>query len=201
VAQINQNRYETLATRALGIKGAGIFGHAEDAIFGGLALDTNAPVEMWYPQRINRYAAGVLVNAHATLFGGIELRNSSTDQLWIVDEINASTYGGVAEWMLWVGEDTTADFYVNALLATNVDTRIAGASARDWGSSGTGLATIPGFGRIDIIRCLADTPCHFSPGVVLSPGGSFIINNERAAQSNRLSIAFHTRQAMPGELA
>jgi len=58
VAQINQDRYETLAARVLGVKGPGVFGHAEDAVFAGLALDTNAPIEFWYPQRIHRYGIG-----------------------------------------------------------------------------------------------------------------------------------------------
>jgi len=200
VAQINQNRYETLAARVLGVKGAGIFGHAEDAVFAGLALDTNSPVELWYPQRIYRYGVGLTVGPHATGRGGMELRNSSTDQLWIVEEVNCSTGSGVTNWVSWIGEDTTADFYANALLASNLDTRIAGSGARDWGSSGTGLATIPGFGQIDIVRCLVDTPCHFTPRVVLGPGGSFIVNTQSANQEVRYSMTFHTRQAMPSEL-
>jgi len=200
VAQINQNRYETLAARVLGVKGAGIFGHAEDAVFAGLALDTNAPVELWYPQRIYRYGVGITVNAHATLRGGIELRNSSTDQLWIVDHLNCSSSAGNPEFFLWIAEDRTTDFYANPLLASNLDTRIAGASARDWGSQGTGAATIPGYGLIDSVECSADTMCEFNPGVVLGPGGSFIVNNFQPNSPNLFGMAFHTRQAMPSEL-
>lgn len=200
MAQINQNRYETLAARVLGVKGAGIFGHAEDAVFAGLALDTNAPIELWYPQRIYRYGIGRLLAAHATQAGGIELRNTSDDQLWIVDQVVMSG-DAVNEWQLWVGEDTTADFYANALLASNLDTRIAGASSRDWGSSGTGLVTIPGFGLVDTVRCPTDVPCNFSPGVILAPGGSFIANNAQTNSQVRVGMTFHTRQAMPSELS
>ena len=200
MAQINQDRYETLAARVLGIKGAGIFGHAEDAIFAGLALDTNAPVELWYPQRIYRYGAGREVAAGAGLRAGLELRNSSTDQLWVVEHVNVSSTAA-SEFALWVGEDTTADFYATTMLATNLDTRIAGASARDWGSQGAGLATIPGFGMIEKIVCAANTPCHFEPGVILGPGGSFIVNNLAAATAGIFGLTFHTRQAMPGELS
>jgi len=200
VAQINQNRYETLAARVLGVKGAGIFGHAEDAVFAGLALDTNAPVEFWYPQRIYRYGVGIQISGHATNRCGIELRNSSTDQLWVVEHVNISV-SGACDLTLWVGEDTAADFYVNALLASNLDTRIAGASARDWGSQGTGLATIPGFGQIDHVRCAANSQCHFEPGVILGPGGSFIANNQSANETTRFGLSFHTRQAMPSELS
>ena len=199
MAEINQNRYETLAARVLGVKGAGIFGHAEDALFAGLALDTNAPIELWYPQRIYRYGTGVQVGGHATQYGGLELRNSSTDQLWIVDHVELSATV-TADYGLWVGEDTTADFFVNAMLATNVDTRIAGASGRDWGSFGTGLATIPGFGKIMHSACAADIPCHFDPGVILGPGGSLVANCFRNNTTVRINLSFHTRQAMPSEL-
>jgi len=200
VAQINQNRYETLAARVLGVKGAGIFGHAEDAIFAGLALDTNAPLELWYPQRIYRYGAGREVAAGATTRAGIEVRNSSTDQLFVIEHVNCSA-PAACDFALWVGEDTTADFYGTTMLATNLDTRIAGASARDWGSQGAGLATIPAFGKIDHIICAANTPCHFEPGVILGPGGSFIANNLTANTTTRFGITFHTRQAMPSEFA
>lgn len=200
MAQINQNRYETLGARVLGVKGAGIFGHAEDAIFAGLALDTNAPVELWYPQRIYRYGVGLELAAHATNRCGIELRNSSTDQLWVVETLHFSCLTST-DVGLWVGEDLTTDFYANALLCSNLDTRIAGAAARDWGSSGNGLATIPGFGQVEHIRCLANTPCEFKPGVILGPGGSFIANNLNAAQATMFGLTFHTRQAMPSELS
>jgi len=201
VAQVNQNRYETLAARTLGVKGPGVFGHAEDAIFAGLALDTNSPIELWYPQRIYRYGVGVQVGGVVGAGGGIELRNTSLDQLWIVDSVQCSSTTATVDYALWVGEDTTADFYANALLASNVDTRIAGASARDWGSSGTGLVTIPGFGKICHTTCAGNAVCNYDPGVILGPGGSFIANNLATNSTTRFCLSFHTRQAMPGELS
>jgi len=200
VAQINQDRYETLAARALGVKGAGIFGHAEDAIFAGLALDTNAPVEMWYPQRIYRFGWGGYVAAHATQSGGIELRNTTQDQLWIVEEVHASTTTA-GEWKLWVAEARTADFYATSLLASQLDTRIPGSSSQDLGSRGTGLVTPPGYNQIDMIRCGDDALCTFRPGVILAPGGSFIANSGDANLALWMGLTFHTRQAMPGELS
>lgn len=199
MAQINQNRYETLAARVLGVKGAGIFGHAEDAVFAGLALDTNAPLELWYPQRIYRYGIGGLIVLHATQNGGFELRNSTTDMLWIIDHVVLSSSGNT-EFTLWMGEDTTSSFYVNPLLCSNLDTRISGAAARDWGSFGTGLNTIPGFAQIQTVACLGKRPQYFNPGVVLGPGGSFIANNGTVGIETRFGMSFHTRQAMPSEL-
>ena len=201
MAQINQDRYETLAARVLGVKGAGIFGHAEDAVFAGLALDTNAPVEMWYPQRIYRYGIGRFIAAHATQAGGIELRNNTSDQLWIVEHLNCSTNVAIGEWQLWVGEDTTADFNATTLLGSQLDTRLPGSASQDFGSQGTGLAAIPGYGRIDLVRCPGDTPCQFDPGVILAPGGSFIANNNGNNSACYFGLTFHTRQAMPGELS
>jgi len=200
VAQINQDRYETLAARVLGVKGAGIFGHAEDAVFAGLALDTNAPIELWYPQRIYRFGAGLYIPPHATQSGGIELRNSTQDQLWIVDELHVSTPAS-GEWNLWVSEDRTADFYATALLASPLDTRIPGTGSQDLGSRGTGLVTPPGYNQIDSIRCGDDDLCTFHPGVILAPGGSFIANNSNTNQNCWMGLTFHTRQAMPGELS
>lgn len=202
VAQINQDRYETLAARVLGVKGAGIFGHAEDAVFAGLALDTNAPIEFWYPQRIYRWGLGRFQAAHATERGGFELRNSTTDQLWVLEHIGLVTLTAtVSSWQLWVGEDTTADFYATTLLGTGLDTRIPGSSSQDFGSQGTGLATIPGFGQIAHEPCATGTLCSFNPGVILAPGGSFIANNTETNMTIWCSMIFHTRQAMPGELA
>ena len=201
MAQINQDRYETLAARVLGVKGAGIFGHAEDAVFAGLALDTNAPVEFWYPQRIYRYGLGRYQAAHATQCGGFELRNNTTDQLWIVSHVGLLTTGGASEWALWVGEGTTADFYATTLLASQLDTRIPGSSSQDFGSQGTGLATPPGYGRIALEPCPSGIVCHFAPGVTLAPGGSFIANNGINNQNVYGTMFFHTRQAMPGELS
>jgi len=202
VAQINQDRYETLAARALGVKGAGIFGHAEDAIFASLLVDANSPRELWYPQRIYTYGIGVVVNALAALRGGIQLRNTSLDQLWIIDHVNCSSGSGVAEWSLWVGEGITVDHYASDLLASNLDTRIPGDTVRDFGSQGTAAVVIPpNHGRIDVVQCPQNVPCDFDPKVVLSPGGSFIALNETANQKNRFGMYFHTRQAMPGELA
>lgn len=200
MAQINQDRYETLGARVLGVKGPGVFGHAEDAVFAGLALDTNSPVEFWYTQRIYRYGVGRVIAAGAGVRGGVELRNATTDQLWVVETVRASSYA-VSDWYLWVGEDTTADFYPTVLLAGNLDTRIPGGSSQDVGSSGTGAATIPGFTTIDMARCAADSMCTFNPGVTLAPGGSFIINNFTANTECQFGLTFHTRTAMPGELA
>jgi len=200
VAQLNQDRYETLAARVLGVKGAGIFGHAEDAIFAGLALDTNAPVELWYPQRIYRYGAVADVPAHATQRGGLELRNDTQDQLWIVEHVNCGGPTGIAGFQLWMGYDTTADFYATVLLGGKLDTRVPGATTQDFGSWGTGLATIPGFTRIDMCLTAANTNCLFTPGVILAPGGSMIVNNFYNNMQCHYGISFHTRQAMPGEL-
>ena len=201
MAQINQDRYETLAARALGVKGAGIFGHAEDAIFAGLALDTNAPIELWYPQRIFRFGAGREVAAHATQRGGVELRNTTQDQLWIVEEVTVSTESGVVVWSTWVGEGTTADFYATVFLAAGLDTRIPGVTSQDVGSQGTGAATIPGFTKVDTVRCPADVSHTFRPGVILAPGGSFIVNAEDTNRKILVGLTFHTRQAMPGEFS
>jgi len=199
VAQINQDRYETLAARVLGVKGAGIFGHAEDAIFAGLALDTNAPVEFWYTQRIYRFGAGRSIGAAVGAHGGIELRNTTDDQLWVVETVRASS-NATSEWFLWVGEDTTADYFATVLLAGNLDTRIPGGSSQDVGSSGTAGFTPPGFSNIDGARCVADTMCTFHPGVTLAPGGSFILNNSQNNTFCLYGLTFHTRQAMPSEL-
>lgn len=201
MAQINQDRYETLGARVLGVKGTGVFGHAEDAVFAGLALDTNAPVEFWYPQRIHRYGIGRYQSGHATQRGGFELRNNTDDQLWIVDHVGLTTHDGAATWQLWVGEDTTADFYGTTMLGTGLDTRIPGTSSQDFGSQGTGLATIPGFGLIANQPCLDGVHCHFDPKVVLGPGGSFIANNFEANMNIWVSLFFHTRTAMPSELS
>lgn len=200
MAQINQDRYEILGARALGVKGAGIFGHAEDAIFAGLALDTNGPIEFWYTQRIYRYALGKSIAAVSGARGGIELRNATLDQLWIVDYVCCSS-AAVGEFALWVGKDTTADFYANALLSTGLDTRIPGGAFQDLGSSGTGAATIPGFGQIDAAHVAINTPHIMRPGVTLGPGGSFIANNLVANVESQFGIYFHTRQAMPSELS
>jgi len=200
VAQINQDRYETLAARVLGVKGAGIFGHAEDAVFAGLALDTNAPIEFWYPQRIYRWGLGRWQGAHATQAAGFELRNNTDDQLWVVEHV--AIVADTAEVIqLWVGEGTTADFYATTLLATQLDTRIPGSGSQDFGSQGTGLATPPGYGRLAIERCSAGSACYFNPGVILSPGGSFIANIEANNVGIYGTMTFHTRQAMPGELS
>ena len=201
MAQINQDRYETLAARVLGVKGAGIFGHAEDAVFAGLALDTNAPVEFWYPQRIYRFGLGRFQAAHATQASGFELRNGTDDQLWVVDHVSLATTSGAANWQLWVGEDRTADFYATTLLATQLDTRIPGSSSQDFGSQGTGLAVIPGFGCIAFDACGNGLTCNFTPGVTLAPGGSFIANNNQHNQAAFCTMFFHTRQAMPGKLS
>jgi len=200
VAQINQDRYETLAARVLGVKGAGIFGHAEDAVFAGLALDTNAPVEFWYPQRIYRYGLGRYQAAHATQTSGFELRNTTDDQLWVVDYVSLVTNTD-SDWQLWVDEGTTADFYATTLLATQLDTRIPGGSSQDFGSQGTGLGTPPGYGCIALDRCLAGSPCRWNPGLILAPGGSFIANNGSNNKYAYCTMFFHTRQAMPGELS
>ena len=200
VAQINQDRYETLAARVLGVKGPGVFGHAEDAVFAGLALDTNAPVEFWYPQRIYRYGLGRFQAGAAGAAGGFELRNNTTDQLWVIEHVQVAA--GVATGVqLWVGEDTTADFYATTLLATQLDTRIPGTGSQDFGSQGTGVASIPGFGRISFEYCHANTICKYEPGVILTPGGSFIANNDSNNVAFTCSMRFHTRTAMPGELS
>ena len=201
MAQINQDRYETLAARVLGVKGAGIFGHAEDAVFAGLALDTNAPVEFWYPQRIYRYGLGRYQGPHATQSSGFELRNSTTDQLWIVDHVALATTSGAGNWILWVGEGTTADFYATTLLAAQLDTRLPGSSSQDFGSQGTGLIVPPGYGQMAREACPDGVACKWDPGVVLAPGGSFIANSGNANQNAYCTMFFHTRQAMPGELA
>ena len=201
VAQINQDRYETLAARVLGVKGAGVFGHAEDAVFAGLALDTNAPVEFWYPQRIYRWGVGRFQANAAGASSGFELRNGTDDQLWIVEDVTLLSSSGAGSWQLWVGEDTTADFYPTTLLATQLDTRIPGSSSQDFGSQGTGLATIPGFGRMAFEPCSSLTTCNFKPGVTLAPGGSFIANNGELNLNAYCTMFFHTRQAMPGELS
>jgi len=200
VAQLNQDRYETLAARVLGVKGPGVFGHAEDAVFAGLALDTNSPVEFWYPQRIYRFGLGRSIAPHATQYGGVELRNNTTDQLWVVDEVRASS-NALSEWYLWVGEGTTADYFPTVVLAGNLDTRIPGSSSQDVGSQGTAGFTPPGFAAIDTVRCLGSTDCRFTPGVTLAPGGSFIINNSQGNTLCLVGMTFHTRTAMPGELA
>jgi len=199
VAQINQDRYETLGARVLGVKGPGVFGHAEDAVFVGLALDTNAPVEFWYTQRIYRFGVGRAIPGSAGAYGGIELRNTTDDQLWVVETARASS-DVISEWYAWVGEDTTADYFPSTLLAGNLDTRIPGGSSQDVGSSGTAGFTPPGFTNIDTVRCAGNIDCHFSPGVTLGPGGSFIINNGMANVFCFYGLTFHTRQAMPGEL-
>lgn len=201
MAQINQDRYETLAARVLGVKGAGIFGHAEDAVFAGLALDTNAPIEFWYPQRIYRYGLGRYQAAHATQASGFELRNNTTDQLWVIEHVRLVADGSDTNWQLWVGENTTADFYATTLLATQLDTRMPGTSSQDFGSQGTGLITIPGFGRLAVERCPDGVGCSFEPGVILAPGGSFIANQGYNNIDAYISMTFHTRQAMPGELS
>lgn len=201
MAQINQDRYETLAARVLGVKGPGVFGHAEDAVFAGLALDTNAPIEFWYPQRIHRWGIGRVLAPHATQYGGVELRNATLDQLWVITHVGLSTESGATGWAGWVSDDETADFYPTTLLGTNLDTRIPGASSQDFGSQGTGLATPPGFGRIFYERCEVGVTCHFTPGVILAPGGSFIANQDGANKNTYVTMSFHTRTAMPGELA
>ena len=201
MAQINQDRYETLAARVLGVKGAGIFGHAEDAVFAGLALDTNAPVEFWYPQRIYRFGLGRSQVGGAGVSSGFELRNTTDDQLWIIDFVAVQSTSGGVTWQLWVGEGTTADFYATTLLATQLDTRIPGSSSQDFGSQGTGLTTPPGYGRIAYEPCPVDTTCSFTPGVILAPGGSFIVNCQDHNKNAFLTMFFHTRQAMPGELS
>ena len=200
MAQINQDRYETLAARVLGVKGAGIFGHAEDAVFAGLALDTNAPVEFWYPQRIYRFGLGRYQAAAAGQASGFQLRNGTDDQLWVVDHVSLSSSSAAGTWQLWVGEGTTADFYATTLLATQLDTRIPGSSSQDFGSQGTGLATPPGYGQMAYEPCPIATACNFTPGVTLAPGGSFIANNIELNQNAYCTMFFHTRQAMPGEL-
>jgi len=200
VAQINQDRYETLAARVLGVKGPGVFGHAEDAVFAGLALDTNSPVEFWYTQRIYRFGLGRSIAPSAGAYGGVELRNTTTDQLWVVEEVRASS-NALCEWWLWVGEDTTADYFPTVVLAGNLDTRIPGGSSQDVGSQGTAGFTPPGFVAIDTIRCLGNVGCRFTPGVTLAPGGSFIINNSFGNALTTVGMTFHTRSAMPGELA
>ena len=200
MAQINQDRYETLAARALGVKGAGIFGHAEDAIFAGFALDTNSPVEFWYSQRIYRYGIGVAVSGVSSARSGVQVRNTTADQLWIIDTVTMSAEA-IADLSLWIGEDTTADFFPAALLASNLDTRIPGSAVQDLGSQGTNvLANPPGHGRIQHLQWPAYSAVTFHPGVVLGPGGSFIANNEQANATTRFGVWFHTRQAMPGEL-
>jgi len=200
VAQINQDRYETLGARVLGVKGSGVFGHAEDAVFAGLALDTNAPIEFWYPQRIYRYGMGRYNAAAAGAAGGFELRNTTDDQLWIIEHVSLTAGAGTGV-ALWVSEGTTADFYATTLLATQLDTRIPGTGSQDFGSQGTGPATPPGYGRLAFDYCPALTSCHWEPGVILAPGGSFIANNDSNNVAIFGTIRFHTRQAMPGELS
>jgi len=200
VAQINQDRYETLAARVLGVKGPGVFGHAEDAVFAGLALDTNAPIEFWYPQRIYRYGFGRYVAAVVGSSSGFELRNTTDDQLWVVAHVSMVTDVN-SEWSLWVGEDTTADYFPTTLLATQKDTRIPGSSSQDFGSQGAAGVTPPGFGCIALERCSAGVACHFAPGVILTPGGSLIANNTSTGIHVWGTMSFHTRTAMPGELS
>jgi len=200
VAQINQDRYEVLAARALGVKGAGILGHAEDAIFASLLLDTNSPVELWYPQRIYRFGVGLFVAAIAGRLGGIQLRNTSSDQVWVVEHVHASLVTGTNTFGLWVGEDVAADLYASALLASSLDTRQPGTAVQDMGSQGTSVGLPPGHGQIDVVDCTPGSPCKFDPKVVLSPGGSFIARCENSNVDCRFGIYFHTRQAMPGEL-
>ena len=200
MAQINQDRYETLAARVLGVKGAGIFGHAEDAVFAGLALDTNAPIEFWYTQRIYRYGMGRYQAGAAGSTAGFEIRNTTVDQLWVIEDVSLTPYtnAGVA---LWVGEGTTSDFYATTLLATQLDTRIPATGGQDFGSQGTGLATPPGYGRLAFDYCPTLNRCQWEPGVILAPGGSFIANIDSASIALFGTIRFHTRQAMPGELS
>ena len=201
MAQINQDRYETLAARALGVKGAGILGHAEDAIFATLDIDANSPVELWYPQRIYRYGLGVFVAGTPGARGGIQVRNTTTDQLWIIDRVNAANEVGPGQFRLWVGRDITTDFYPSALLATALDTRIPGSTVHDMGSQGSNALTIPpGHTQIDGSYCVRHSMCTWTPGVVLAPGGSFVANEGHANEENVYGITFHTRQAMPGEL-
>ncbi len=201
MAQINTDRYETLAARALGVKGAGILGHAEDAVFCSLELDASGPVEFWYPQRIYRMGRGVTVAALAGRSSGIQVRNNTTDQLWVVDTLHmtSSLLGAFA---LWVGEDVTTDFYANTLFSGGMDSRIGRGVGLDVGSVGTNPLTIPpGHHQVDHIHCLPNTHCTFHPDVVLAPGGSFIALNNVANRDLMLGVYFRIRQAMPSELS
>ena len=201
MAKTNVGRYEQLAGRTLAIKGPGTFGHVQDEIMGVLPLDKNAPVDHWYPQGINRYAAHIYQAAVAGEHAFIQIINQTEDEIWTIEGFTlkpqANQLIGIAR-NLTVPSTPITGTYVNAIsLDTRQPTQLNFAAP-----FGTTVNS-PEVGWTFITRWqwqVADNR-WYSYRQVLGPGGDFCLYLTVANNNAYFTVWFNTRKALPGELS
>lgn len=205
MSQLNVDRYEALASRALGVKGPGSLGQIQDDVFPSLLIDANAPFEMWALQRLFPYMASMNQAAVAAENAILQLRNTSTDALLVVDWFVLGSDVNSEILVASVDRGTTG-FYAGSagILCIAMDGRVTPESLSGFAARGTSAAGAVPVGHLELFRISTQAvqpPRIPNVPIVLAPGDSFCIGNNTANSLTRASIRFHLRDALPGELS
>lgn len=200
MAQLNISRFEQLAARIFGVKGAGTLTYIKNSVFGTIPLDTAGPVEFWQPQGINRYSARSTVGATAAEYGGLELRNPPdsneiwvNEAVWVVEAANR-------EYAIDVDDSNSADFYGSGLIAQSLDTRIQPTARIDVGSAGTDVSANPAGLAFKFRVGLQESTVIGFPAVLIPGSSLFLVKQTLNEAIVQAGFIFHVRQALPGEL-